>query len=64
MEKQAWCDLCWQRVEQTTFAHEFRPEGKVSVLVCDLCIRRYRSRLEVLGVDFIFVVRSASQERE
>ena len=64
MEKQAWCDLCWQRVEHTTFAHESRLEGKASVLVCDACIRRYRSRLEVLGVDFIFVTRSAGSEKE
>ena len=66
MQKSMVCHLCGQWVASVTFAHELRPEpeGKTSVLVCEACIRRYRSRLEVLGRDFIFVPRSANQERE
>jgi hypothetical protein len=31
-----------------------RPE-RIPTVVCDDCIQRNRSRLEVLGLDFIFV---------
>jgi hypothetical protein len=59
----ALCHLCGKWAH-CWFAHEQRRDGVVPVLVCDECIKRYRSRLKVLGVDFRFVVCSDTPEQE
>ncbi len=57
------CHLCG-KLAHCRFAYEQRREGRVPVLVCEECIRRYRVRLLVLGLDFRFVARSDDPGKE
>jgi hypothetical protein len=60
--------LCGRRRVSTRFAHELRWEcgrlERIPTVVCDECIQRNRYRLEVLGLDFIFVARASGDDRQ
>jgi hypothetical protein len=61
------CLVCGCRGMSTRFAYELRWERgkmvKISTVVCDSCMQHNRYRLEVLGLDFIFVACVSGDDR-